>query len=81
MSVKRKVQDDNKLIEFIEKGGSVSTQDGISYKDVRFTLTVPYKICKALDRVRLSMPIKTSRHKWVLEAIIEKLTREKKDYS
>jgi hypothetical protein len=66
---------------YLNKGGSVAGQEvtpvsNAPKKDVKFTLTIPGGLCEQLDSLRTALPIKTSRHKWVLEAILEKIQRE-----
>ena len=48
-------------------------------KDVKQTLTIPGALCQELDQLREKLlPLKKSRHQWVLEAIMEKVKRDKK---
>ena len=62
---------------YLSKGSSVAeATTSEPKKDVKFTLTIPADLCEQLDAVRNRLPIKTARHKWVLEAILEKLQRE-----
>lgn len=73
--------DDAAFEAYLNKGGSVAAQEANSAstapkKDVKFTLTIPGGLCEQLDSLRTALPIKTSRHKWVLEAILEKIQRE-----
>ena len=92
MAIKRKPQanvepeptltpDDAAFEAYLNKGGSIAGQETNSVpkaakKDVKFTLTIPVGLCEQLDSLRTALPIKTSRHKWVLEAILEKIQRE-----
>jgi hypothetical protein len=73
--------DDPAFEAYLNKGGSVASQEAAPAskapkKDVKFTLTIPGGLCEQLDDLRTELPIKTSRHKWVLEAILEKIQRE-----
>ncbi len=73
--------DDAAFEAYLNKGGSVAGQDAdptskAPKKEVKFTLTIPGRLCDQLDSLRTALPIKTSRHKWVLEAILEKIQRE-----
>jgi hypothetical protein len=84
MTVSRKPQDEHTqqtsekdLAEYLRKGGSTPQTQLVPVKDVRFSLTIPAAICEELDTLRDSRRLKTSRHKWVLEAIVEKLERER----
>lgn len=72
---------DKALEEYLRKGGSTAKTPTASVKDVRFSLTIPAAICEELDALRDSRRLKTSRHKWVLEAIVEKLERERTESS
>jgi hypothetical protein len=83
MAVSRKPQEestphvsDKALEEYLRKGGSTAKAPSGPMKDVRFSLTIPAAICEELDGLRACRRLKTSRHKWVLEAIIEKIERE-----
>jgi hypothetical protein len=73
--------DDAAFEAYLNKGGSVAGQEANSAPnalkhDIKFTLTIPGGLCEQLDGLRTALPIKTSRHKWVLEAILEKIQRE-----
>ena len=62
---------------YLDRGGSVTVESTHApKKDVRFTLTIPADLCEQLDTLRQRLPIKTARHKWVLEAILEKIQRD-----
>jgi hypothetical protein len=69
-------EDDAAFQAYVHKGGSAARSQPDARKEVRFTLTVPGPMCQELDRIRESRPLKTSRHQWVLEAILEKMQRE-----
>ena len=48
-------------------------------KDVRQTLVIPGTLCQEIDHLREKLlPLKKSRHQWVLEAIMERVKRDKK---
>jgi hypothetical protein len=72
---------DKTLEEYLRKGGSTAKTQTAPVKDVRFSLTIPAAICEELDTLRDSRRLKVSRHKWVLEAIVEKLERERAESS
>ena len=63
--------------QYLQKGGSAGKSQQETPKDVRFTLQVPGHLCHDLDQLREARPIKISRHQWVLEAILEKIQRER----
>jgi hypothetical protein len=67
---------DNALEAYLHRGGSTAKTQSAPVKDVRFSLTIPAAICEELDTLRASRRLKTSRHQWVLEAIVEKIERE-----
>jgi hypothetical protein len=61
----------------INKGGSVAGKNGGQGKDtVPVILRVPEDILQKVDASVQARRIKTPRHTWLLEAILEKLERE-----
>lgn len=90
MAIKRKpklgqvqttTQDETAFDAYLNKGGSVASQkvsadQNTPKKEIKFTLSIPGGLCEQLDDLRTALPIKTSRHKWVLEAILEKFQRD-----
>jgi hypothetical protein len=62
----------------INKGGSVARSNGEQSKDkiVPVILRVPDDILEKVDVSVQARRIKTPRHTWLLEAILEKLERE-----
>lgn len=63
----------------INKGGSVSGRNGAQGKEkdaVPVILRVPEDILERVDSSVQARRIKTPRHTWLLEAILEKLERE-----
>jgi hypothetical protein len=63
---------------YLSKGGSSGHADA-EPKDVRQTLIIPGVLCREVDQLREKLlPLKKSRHQWVLEAIMEKVKRDKK---
>jgi hypothetical protein len=62
---------------YLRKGGSVAQTLAEGPKGVRFTLQIPGELCQELDRLRQQSPVKTSRHHWVLEAIAQRIQRER----
>ncbi len=62
----------------INKGGSIAGNDGDQSKDkiVPVILRVPDDILEKVDASVQARRIKTPRHTWLLEAILEKLERE-----
>jgi hypothetical protein len=64
---------------YLRKGGSSGHADPEpETKDVRFTLVVPGPLCHEVDQLLQQLPFKKARHQWILEAITEKLQRERK---
>ncbi len=63
---------------YLRKGGSAASAEPEA-KDVRFTLEVPGPLCLQIDQLREKLlPLKKSRHQWVLEACMEKVKRDQK---
>jgi hypothetical protein len=61
----------------IKKGGSVAGKNGVQEKDtLPVILRVPEDILARVDASVQSRRIKTPRHTWLLEAVLEKLERE-----
>jgi hypothetical protein len=61
----------------IHKGGSVASEKGRGDgKPTPLLLRVPSDILNRIDVSLKTRPIKTPRHTWILEAIVEKLERE-----
>lgn len=62
----------------INKGGSVSQQEQET-KDknaMAVVVRVPVKLLEKVDYLLAQRPIKTPRHTWILEAMLEKLEKE-----
>jgi hypothetical protein len=65
----------------INKGGSVARSNGVQEKEnntVPVILRMPEDILQKVDASVQARPIKTPRHTWLLEAVLEKLERESK---
>jgi hypothetical protein len=60
----------------IEKGGSVAGKNGEEKSAVPVILRVPEDILQKVDARVQARRIKTPRHTWLLEAVLEKLERE-----
>jgi len=61
----------------INKGGSVGGKNGAQERDtVPVILRVPEDILQKVDASVQGRRIKTPRHTWLLEAVLEKLERE-----
>ena len=71
-------QEDSAFQQYLRKGGSAAKTQQETPKDVRFTLQIPGPLCQELDQLREARPLKISRHQWVLEAILEKIQRERR---
>jgi hypothetical protein len=70
-------QNDPAFQAYVHKGGSTAQSRPVVPTAVRFTLTIPGPLCQELDQIRDAQPLKTSRHQWVLQAILEKIQRER----
>ena len=64
----------------IQKGGSAAVSDKKKPKKdvIPVTLRLPSELDSRIEAVLQNKPLKTPRHTWILEAIIEKLEREEK---
>jgi hypothetical protein len=72
------LSEDSAFQRYLRKGGSSAHSDP-EPKDVKFTLQIPGALCLELDQLREKLlPLKKSRHQWVLEAIMEKVKRDQK---
>ena len=60
----------------IKKGGSVAGKNGEEKSPVPVILRMPEDILEKVDASVQSRRIKTPRHTWLLEAVLEKLERE-----
>jgi hypothetical protein len=62
----------------INKGGSVASTTKLEpdTAPIAITLRVPAPLVAKIDTAITSRPIKTPRHTWLLEAVLEKLNRE-----
>jgi len=60
----------------IKKGGSVAGKNGEEKSTVPVILRVPEEILEKVDASVQARRIKTPRHTWLLEAVLEKLERE-----
>ncbi len=68
----------------ILKGGSVAGEaegGGKAGKTAPVVLRIPADVMERVDRAVQARRIKTPRHTWLLEAIMEKLDREQADIS
>jgi hypothetical protein len=62
---------------FIRRGGSTASDAHQATKTKSVLLNVPEDVLADIDRLRADRRLKTPRHTWIMEAIIEKLDREK----
>jgi hypothetical protein len=60
----------------IRKGLSGPTGDAEDEEEAQVKLRLPVALLKRVDAAVKAQPIKTSRHRWLIEAIVEKLGRE-----
>lgn len=80
--IKSSSQSEQKVQELIKKGGSAANQDTKSEgkkkqkEIVPMSLRLPRELSERLEMVLERRLIKTPRHTWILEAILEKLKRE-----
>lgn len=61
----------------INKGGSVASVQAAPKNGVAtINLRIPTSLVEKIDQELKLRPIKTPRHTWLLEAVVEKLNRE-----
>ncbi len=60
----------------INKGGSVAQKQGAEPKEKPVILRVPENVLERIDATVKARRIKTPRHTWLLEAVLEKLEKE-----
>lgn len=82
MAIAKKPERKNKqtpsLDSLIEKGGSTAKRPGKSKDDITFVqLRLPQGTIDEIDEVLEKRTPKPTRHHWLLEAIYEKLERDK----
>jgi len=62
----------------INKGGSIPSNDAQALETMVVNLRPPVAMIQRIDELVSQRPVKTSRHMWLMEAIVEKLERESK---
>jgi hypothetical protein len=68
---------DREIETFIRRGGSTASDAPPDVKTKSVLLNVPHDVLADIDRLRADRRLKTPRHTWIMEAIIEKLDRER----
>jgi hypothetical protein len=69
--------DDEALEAYIKSGGSTAKAERVSEsQEIRQSVSIPGRICQDLDTLRSNRLIKTSRSRWILEAVVEKIDRD-----
>ena len=65
------------LQTYIQGGGSTPKAERTpASQEIRQSVSIPVRICEDLDTLRSSRLIKTSRSRWILEAVVEKIERD-----
>jgi uncharacterized membrane protein len=76
---KKPIQDEetseSQINAVISKGGSIAKQDKAGNQKI--LIRIPNHLLDRVDRDLTSQPLKTPRNTWILEAILEKLERQK----
>ena len=73
----RQSADSKALQDYIQGGGSTArTEQSPTQHEIRQSVSIPSPICQDLDTLRLNRLIKTSRSRWILEAVVEKIERD-----
>jgi len=62
----------------ISKGGSTPATSLAAKEEAAMVLRIPSALAEQIHVLIKALPIKTSRHRWILEAIHEKVLRETK---
>lgn len=64
----------------ISKGGSTPSLQQMETKtEAAILLRIPQPMLQQIDVLLKARPLKTPRHRWILEAVHEKLIRESSD--
>jgi uncharacterized membrane protein len=66
---------ENEINAVILKGGSVAKKDKVGNQKI--LIRIPNNILDRVDTDLTARPLKTPRNTWILEAILEKLERQK----
>ncbi len=66
---------ENEINAVISKGGSVAKSDKAGNQKI--LIRIPNNILDRVDTDLTTRPLKTPRNTWILEAILEKLERQK----
>jgi len=65
------------ITEIIEKGGSVPAEKTVKSKSEQtVNLRLPEDLLDEIDNLVGARRVKTSRHTWLMEAVVEKIDRE-----
>lgn len=76
--VARAVETDAQVEALIRKGGAPANGNGIeSRAEIPVKLRLPAGVLAAVDLAVAARAVRVPRHTWLLEAITEKLAREK----
>jgi hypothetical protein len=69
--------DERRINELIEKGGTVPADDSDSAKQMLVQLRLSRDLIQRIDRTRKKRTVPPSRHSWILEALLDKLKAER----
>jgi hypothetical protein len=76
---KKPIQDEetseSQINAVISKGGSIAKQDKAGNQKI--LIRIPNELLDRVDTDLTARPLKTPRNTWILEAILEKLERQK----
>ena len=64
--------------ELISRGGSPGGKAETNDATTPVVLRIPTAMLSQIDALVKAQPIKTPRHRWMLEALLEKLSRQAK---
>lgn len=68
--------DQKEIHEFINKGGTPPQSQPVEKEVTSLQLRIPSDLLARVDSLVKSRNVKTPRHYWLLEAIVEKVERE-----
>ena len=80
MSIERKLPPVEETLEdYLARGGRAARQvpePSTTPAEVKFTLTIPGPLAVKVDQLRTQRLAKMPRHRWVIEAIEQRVARE-----
>ena len=72
------IANEAEIQKVINKGGSIPSNDAQALETMVINIRPPVSMVQRIDELVSQRPVKTSRHMWLMEAIVEKLERDSK---